>query len=254
MNLSHPGEIGERDAYALMAQHPVLGALPPPFFLRAAERYQRIPKRARCRNHVVVSALKGHKRYCRWRDCTCAKCNRIAERQRVMAAQVSINRTLQFDNFTQFQSESDIKSRNSYFEEKLQKQYATFSLFQVALRRQEAQEENEARELGLLYNATNSPNSAVAPLSPNSTSPQEPTASSGPSIYGVPNGLQALQAFTIPSSGNNGRSNEHHDTDSSSHFKPTSSDQLQLHDHHHHDSPSPSKVSLPFFYSSLQSI
>ncbi|EGT55583.1 CBN-DMD-10 protein [Caenorhabditis brenneri] len=53
---------------------------------------KRVPNCQKCGQHGRKSRLKGHKRNCPFRECPCAKCAVVTERQKLMADQIKIRR------------------------------------------------------------------------------------------------------------------------------------------------------------------
>ncbi|RWS03676.1 Protein CBR-DMD-5-like protein, partial [Dinothrombium tinctorium] len=62
-----------------------------------SSKKQRQPLCARCRNHGVFLAVKGHKRYCQYKDCFCEDCKITQDRRNIMARQVARTRAQEED-------------------------------------------------------------------------------------------------------------------------------------------------------------
>ncbi|OWF50386.1 uncharacterized protein LOC110450487 [Mizuhopecten yessoensis] len=52
----------------------------------------RSPKCCRCRNHGIITVLKGHKRFCQWKNCTCENCLLLMKRQQNSKEQIALRR------------------------------------------------------------------------------------------------------------------------------------------------------------------
>lgn len=55
-------------------------------------RPKRNPFCSRCRNHGKSAQVKGHKRYCEYRECQCLGCKLVEDRQAVSAKQIKLRR------------------------------------------------------------------------------------------------------------------------------------------------------------------
>ncbi|WKY08837.1 hypothetical protein Q1695_001761 [Nippostrongylus brasiliensis] len=64
---------------------------------------KRVPNCQKCGQHGQKSRLKGHKRVCPFKDCTCAKCQVVSERQKLMADQIKIRRRQRKDSIMSLQ-------------------------------------------------------------------------------------------------------------------------------------------------------
>ncbi|ESO92515.1 hypothetical protein LOTGIDRAFT_79168, partial [Lottia gigantea] len=47
---------------------------------------------SKCRNHCVLSPLKGHKRRCLYKDCQCPKCQLVEARRDISKRQIALRR------------------------------------------------------------------------------------------------------------------------------------------------------------------
>ncbi|OQR75203.1 doublesex- and mab-3-related transcription factor 1-like, partial [Tropilaelaps mercedesae] len=60
--------------------------------MHSGKAKSRQPKCAVCRNHRQEVPLRGHKRFCPYKDCKCVNCTLITQRRDIMAKQVALRR------------------------------------------------------------------------------------------------------------------------------------------------------------------
>ena len=75
----------------------------------------RNPKCTRCRNHGILSDLRGHKHQCRFKDCTCMDCRTVAERQRLTAARIALFRQQKGNEGDMIVNTSDLEHMEASF-------------------------------------------------------------------------------------------------------------------------------------------
>nr|UTQ10362.1 doublesex-like protein [Thermobia domestica] len=66
---------------------------------------------AQCRNHGLRVPVKGHKRYCAYKLCTCKECCLVKERQRVVALHLYVRRAQDQEEADSSQMTSRDRSR-----------------------------------------------------------------------------------------------------------------------------------------------
>ncbi|KAF1751168.1 hypothetical protein GCK72_017722 [Caenorhabditis remanei] len=74
---------------------------------------KRVPNCQKCGQHGRKSRLKGHKRNCPFRECPCAKCAVVTERQKLMADQIKIRRRQRKDTLMNFTREHITQTINA---------------------------------------------------------------------------------------------------------------------------------------------
>ncbi|XP_022111791.1 doublesex and mab-3 related transcription factor 1-like [Acanthaster planci] len=66
---------------------------------KGSSQKRRGPHCARCRSHGVLVPLKGHKKFCNWKNCKCANCQLVMMRRKLMARMIALHRQQDLEAF-----------------------------------------------------------------------------------------------------------------------------------------------------------